>query len=154
MKTFLLISSLFILVACKSGPESTHSKECTLNGEPVDCKFFSDNVTEGGTPKVSISVPADIHPDRIEILANANDEITVDGLTCSTAVYAGQTIFYNKVSENQLNIEVGDGEQWSFTWDKNIKRWVNERSDGKVLMKMKISLENGVFSNILECSYI
>lgn len=106
MKTILMLSVLFTFVACNGGggSDASHSKKCTLNDQPVDCKEFESQTTNVSTQRsnmVTLEVKAvtelDLRENYFQILKDAEQVKTTDikGETYFCSVQTPRGKFYD-----------------------------------------------------------
>lgn len=78
MKIVILLTTI-ILTACNVDHSTkTQSKDCSLNGEKVDCRTFSkfEVIKKKVELRAEITAAAEISETQVEILENAEDSIS------------------------------------------------------------------------------
>ncbi len=156
MKILLTILALLLLTACNS-EQSSHSvsKDCSMNGQKVDCKTFSPiSSREKSSLKAEITASANISESEIEILENAEDLKEKDGIECSLSVHSGDTLKIRYSAEAlflKYNDEVEEG-VFLPTGKKN--EWQMELTDGDLKVITTIFFGDGKFKSTMACSII
>ena len=112
MKLFIVMISLLGLTGCIKS-ESTKSKKCTFNDQPIDCSLLEGTSYEGSSTDSDLSLNAEVTTE-IRILDNALEALshthnfereTHNGYSYEcTAFTNASDLYYFKVDGNKLQI--------------------------------------------------
>ena len=155
MKVFTILA-LIILTACNVDQSSKSiSKDCSMNGQKVDCKTFSPiSSSTKSSIKAEISATADVRDSEIEILENAENINEKDGIECSLSVHAGDLLKL-RYSGGMLFLKYNDkDEEGIFHSTKNMNEWQMELIDGDLKIVTTISFKEGLFRSTMTCTGI
>jgi|LauGreDrversion4_2_1035121.scaffolds.fasta_scaffold136467_1 hypothetical protein len=155
MKVFKILA-LIILTACNVDLSSKSiSKDCSMNGQKVDCKTFSPISSQNKSSiEAEISASAEISDSEIEILENAEDIKEKDGTECSISVYAGD-ILKIRYSAGMLFLKYNDIEEEAVFHSTKIQNeWKMELIDKDLKIVTTISFKEGFFRSTMSCSEI
>ena len=169
MKTILSALLLMTLVACESGTSSySHSKNCTYNGEPVDCEALvggrpRNQSGEDSSPlslKVSITSGIEITPHQFTFIENRQDVAKEvrngEELTCEVSVQNNTTFAYKIVGETLTLFYNGQQERYKRDsgFGKNLDgKWVL-RSEDEMGVDISIMVFSGDSVKIMhECHF-
>jgi hypothetical protein len=156
MKIVFIILTIFLATACETTVSTkTQTKDCKLNGEKVDCRYFE----KAEAPKTMqlnarISAAAEITDTQIEILENAQDIAEKDGNECSLEVHAGLIIGIKKVGRLLMVTSNDQSATYVPTEITNEWQYVNYDKQSKVMTTTKIKLEEKKFISEISCLFI
>jgi hypothetical protein len=155
MKHVFGIIILLTITACDSS-ETTKSKSCTYNGEPVDCSALESGSRSSISNSelsltASVSTEISLLDNSIEVLENSYDiaSKTLEGKTydCETSTNAGDVFDYSLVGD-ELQL-TKDGRLEAFTRVKGDKNklfgtWKNieKDSEGSIILTLILTEES------------
>lgn len=161
MKTIFIILTIILATACETTVSTkTQTKDCKLNGEKVDCRYFekieAPKIEAPRTMQLEarISAAAEITDTQIEILENAQDIAEEDGNVCSLEVHAGLILGIKKVG--RLLMVTSNDESATYVPTENENEWQNVNYDKQtsVMITTKIRLEDKKFNSEISCLFI